>query len=149
MDLVSVAARDDGSADFVVVVLIVRVFRCLRSRHLPRFMRVVRSGRAVVPVFLFLFLADFGYVSFCLAEFSVELVFVCPAFFCVVPFSVAPLALLRVGGRRVLVLFPILFVGVDHHGSVVGGRSSLVHFCHILELLPGEFICFNLRKPLR
>ena len=69
--------------------------------------------------------------------------------FLLCPFPVAPPALLRVGGGRVLVSFPILFVGVDHHGCVVGGRSSLVHFCHILELLSGEFVGFNLTKPLQ
>ena len=72
-------------------------------------MRVVRHERAVVPVFHSLFLAGFGYVSFSLAEFTIELVFVCFAFFRDMPFFVAPSALLCVGVRCVLVLFPKFF----------------------------------------
>ena len=98
VDFVAVATRDDCPADFVVDGLIVRVFRCFGSRYLPRFMGVVRSGCAVVPVFLFFFHTGFGFVSFSLAEFAVELVFACFSFFRGVPFSVAPPALLRVWG---------------------------------------------------
>ena len=39
-----------------------------------------------------------------------------------------------------LVLFPIIFVGVDQHGPVVGGRSSLLYLCHVLQFLPSELV---------
>ena len=104
-------------ADFVVVGFIVRVFQSSSFRHLSRFMHVARLLVAVVPGFLFL--ASFGYMSFCLAEFAVEFLFVGSAFSCCVTFPVASKALLRAGYLCALVLFPIIFVGVDQHEAVL------------------------------
>ena len=47
-----------------------------------------------------------------------------------------------------LVPSPVSLVGVDHHGLVVGGRSSLLYLCHVPEFLPSELVGFNLTKPL-
>ena len=71
-------ARDDCPADFVVIGFIVRVFRSSGFLHLSRFMRVARLLVAVVPRLLFL--AGFGYVSFSVAEFAIEFLFVGSAF---------------------------------------------------------------------
>ena len=102
VDFVAVVARDDCPANFVVVGFVVRVLRGSGFRHLSRFMRVTR--------------------------FAVEFLFVGSAFSCCVTFPVAPKALFCAGALCALVLFPILFVGVDQHGPIFGGCSlSLIH----------------------
>ena len=76
VDFIAVATCDDCPADFMVVGFIISVFRGFGACHLSRFMHVARFLVAVVPGFLSLFLASFGYMSFCYAEFAAEFLFV-------------------------------------------------------------------------
>ena len=95
-----------------------------------------------------LFTFSFGYVSFSSAEFAIEFLLVGSAVFCHVALPVASVALFRASALCALVLSPIPSVGVDHHGSVVGGCSSLVCFSHVPEFLSSKFVGLNLTKPL-
>ena len=108
----------------------------------------MRVSRFLVTIALcFLFLAGIGCVSFCLAELAVELLLVGSAFFGCVAFLIASVASFYASALCALVPFPKSIVGIDHHGSCVGGSSSLVRLSHIPESLPSEFVGFNLTKP--
>ena len=105
----TVQEHSDCPADFIVIGFVVRVFWSPGFRHLSCFMHVTRLLVAVVPRLLFF--AGFGYVSFSLAEFAIELLFVGSAFSYCVALPVASKALFCAFALCVLVLFPILFVG--------------------------------------
>ena len=107
--------------------------------HVPRFL--------VAVALCFFFLAGFGCVSFSSTEFAIEFLLVSSAIFRRVAFLVASVALFSASALCALVLSPIPSVGVDHHGSVVGGRSSLVRFSPVPEFLPSKLVGFNLTKP--
>ena len=88
-------------------------------QYLPRFVRVSRFLVAIA--FCFVFLAGVGRVSLCLAMPAIKLLLIGSAFLGCVAFLVASLAC----------LFPESVDRIDHHGSCVGGSSSLVRFSHI------------------
>ena len=73
-------------------------------------------------------------MSFRFAVFAEELLLVGSAFFGGVAFSVASVARFCA-----IALAPLAesVVGVDQHGSRIGGGSSLVRFGYLSELLPG------------
>ena len=109
----------------------------------------MRVSRFLVAIaFCFVFLAGVGCVSLCLAMFTKKLFLVGSAFLGCVAFLIASLASFNASALCALVPFPKPTVGIDHHGSCVGGSSSLVHLSHVPESLPGEFVGFNLTKPL-
>ena len=73
-------------------------------------------------------------------ELAIELLLVGSAFFGCVAFLIAFVASFYASALCALVPFPKPTVGIDHHGSCVGGSSSLVCL--------SEFVGFNLTKPL-
>ena len=89
----------------------------------------MRVSRFLVAIaFCFVFLAGVGRVFLCLAMLAIKLLLIGSAFFGCVAFLVASVACLYASA---LIPFPESVVRIDHHGSCIGGCSSLVRFCHI------------------
>ena len=89
----------------------------------------MRVSRFLVAVaFCFVLLAGVGRMSLCLAMLAIKILLVGSAFLGCVAFLVASIASFYASA---FVLFPKPIVGIDHHGSCVGGSSSLVRFSPI------------------
>ena len=99
-------------------------------------------------LFVYCFFASIGCVSFGFAELAIEILLVGSTFLGCVAFLIASVASFYASALCALVPFPKSTVGIDHHGSCVGGSSSLVRLSHVPESLSSEFVGFNLTKPL-